>query len=41
MAELIATIQEQAHKIMASIDVKNMIFMVALQEEDWEHFALI
>lgn len=41
IAELIATMQEQAHKIMAPIDVKAMFFMVGWQEEDQEHFAFM
>lgn len=41
IAELIATIQEQAHQIMATIDVKDMYFMVPLQEQDQEHFAFM
>ena len=34
MAKLIATIEEQAHRISATIDVKDMFFMVPLQEAD-------
>lgn len=37
IAELIATIQEQAHKITAPTDVKDMFFMVGQQEEDQKH----
>lgn len=39
IAVLIATIQKQAHPIMATIDVKDMFFMVLLQPEDQEKFA--
>ena len=39
MAELRATRQEQAHQIMATIDVKDMPFMVPSQEQDQERFA--
>lgn len=39
IAELIATIQEQAHPILATIDVKDMFFMVPLQDSDRERFA--
>lgn len=41
IAELIATIQEHAHPILATIDVKNTFFMVSLQESDQECFAFI
>ncbi|PKU32707.1 endogenous retrovirus group k member 18 pol [Limosa lapponica baueri] len=39
IADLIAAIQEQAHPIMATIDVKDMFFMVPLQPEDQDPFA--
>ena len=39
IAELIATIQEQAHQILATIDVKDMFFMVPIQEADRDRFA--
>ncbi|KFP98095.1 hypothetical protein N329_09424, partial [Haliaeetus albicilla] len=39
IAEFIATIQEPAHPIMATVDVKDMFFMVPLQTEDQDHFA--
>ena len=39
MAKLIATIEEQAHQISATIDVKDMFFMVPLQEADRDRFA--
>ncbi|KAM9590605.1 uncharacterized protein ACIBXB_005796 isoform 2-T2 [Morphnus guianensis] len=39
IAELIATIQEQGHQILATIDVKDMFFMVPLQEADRDRFA--
>ena len=39
IGELIATIQEQAHPIMATIDVKDMFFTVPLQPEDQDRFA--
>ncbi|GAB0180730.1 pol-like protein ENS-3 [Grus japonensis] len=39
IAKLIMTIQEQCHPIMATIDVKDMFFMVPLQPEDQERFA--
>lgn len=38
-AELISIIQEQAHNIIATIDVKDMFFMVPLQKEDQNSFA--
>ena len=34
IVELISTIQEQSHQILATIDVKDMFFMVPLQESD-------
>lgn len=33
-AELTATIKEHAHKIMATTGIKDMFFMVPLQESD-------
>ena len=39
IAELLAAIQEQAHPILATIDVKDMFFMVLLQECDRDQFA--
>lgn len=39
IAGLIASIQEQAHPIRATMDVKDMIFMSPLQPEDKERFA--
>ena len=39
IAKLIATIQEQSHKILATIDVKDMFSMVPLQEGDRDRFA--
>jgi len=39
IAELISTIQEHAHSILATIDVKDMFFMVLLQPEDQSRFA--
>lgn len=39
LSELIAAIQEQAHPIMASIDVKDMFFMVPLHPDDQLRFA--
>ena len=39
IAELISTIQEQAHPILATIDMKDMFFMVPLQENDQNRFA--
>jgi len=39
VAELISTIQEHAHPILATIDVKDMLFMVPLQPEDQSRFA--
>ncbi|GAB0209514.1 pol-like protein ENS-3 [Grus japonensis] len=39
IAELIATIQERAHLVMATVDVKDMFFMVPLQPEDQDRFA--
>ncbi|XP_075595325.1 uncharacterized protein LOC142599343 [Balearica regulorum gibbericeps] len=39
IAELIATIQERAHPVMATVDVKDMFFMVPLQPEDQDRFA--
>jgi len=39
IAELISTIQEHAHPILATIDVKDMFFMVPLQPEDQSRFA--
>ena len=41
IAELTVTIQEQSHPVMATIDVKDMFFMVPLQPEDQEHFAFM
>lgn len=38
-AELISIIQEQAHNIIATIDVKDMFFVVPLQKEDQNSFA--
>ena len=34
VAKLIATVQEQARPILATLDVKDMFFMVPLQERD-------
>lgn len=34
LSELIAAIQEQAHPIMASIDVKDMFLMLPLHPDD-------
>lgn len=39
IAELIATIQEQAHEVMATTDVKDMFFMVSIQPEDQDQLA--
>ncbi|KAK4806973.1 hypothetical protein QYF61_027340 [Mycteria americana] len=39
IAELVSTIQEQSHNILATIDVKDMFFMVPLQENDRGRFA--
>lgn len=39
IAELISTVQEQAHPILATIDMKDMFFMVPLQENDQNRFA--
>jgi len=39
IAELISTIQEHVHPILATIDVKDMFFMVPLQSEDQSRFA--
>jgi len=39
IAELISTIQEHAHPILATIDVKDMFFMVLLQPEGQSSFA--
>ncbi|MCQ4078550.1 hypothetical protein FK519_27625, partial [Klebsiella pneumoniae] len=39
LAELVTIIQEKAHPIMATIDVKDMFFMVPLQPEDRDRFA--
>lgn len=39
LAELITLIQEKAHSIMATIDVKDMFFMIPLQPEDMDRFA--
>lgn len=39
MAELIATIQEQAHQILATIDVKDMFFLVLFQDADRDCFT--
>lgn len=39
LAELIATIQEQVHPILANIDVKGMFFTVTLEEADRDRFA--
>lgn len=39
IAELIVTTQEQAHQILAAIDVKDMFSMVPLQEADRDRFA--
>jgi len=39
IAELISTIQEHPHRILATIDVKDMFFMVPLQPEDQTRFA--
>lgn len=34
IAELIATIQEQAHQMLATIDMKDMFFMVPIEKSD-------
>jgi len=39
VAELISTIQEHGHLILATIDVKDMFFMAPLQPEDQSRFA--
>lgn len=39
IVELIGTIQEQAHSILATIDVKDMFVMILLQPEDQTCFA--
>lgn len=39
MAELVITIQEKAHPITATIDVKDMFFMIPLRPEDRDRFA--
>ncbi|RMB96167.1 hypothetical protein DUI87_27228 [Hirundo rustica rustica] len=39
LAELITSIQEKAHSIMATIDVKDMFFMILIQPEDMDSFA--
>lgn len=39
LAELITSIQEKAHSVMATIDVKDMIFMIPIQPEDMDCFA--
>jgi len=39
IAELISTIQEHVHPILATIEVKDMFFMVPLQPEDQTRFA--
>jgi len=39
IAEVISTIQEHAHPILATIDVKDMFFMVPLQPKDQTHFT--
>jgi len=39
IAELISTIQEHGHPILATIDVKHMFFMAPLQPEDQSRFA--
>ncbi|KAK4810916.1 hypothetical protein QYF61_013324 [Mycteria americana] len=39
IAELVSTIQEQSHNILATIDIKDMFFMVPLQENDRGRFA--
>jgi len=39
IAELISTIQEHEHPILATIDVKDMFFMVPLQPDDQSRFA--
>ncbi|KAK4810691.1 hypothetical protein QYF61_007491 [Mycteria americana] len=39
IAELVSTVQEQSHNILATIDVKDMFFMVPLQENDRGRFA--
>jgi len=39
IAKVISTIQEYAHPILATIDVKDMFFMVLLQPEDQTRFA--
>ena len=39
IAELISTIQEHTHSILATIDVKDMFFMVPVQPEDQTRFA--
>ena len=41
MAELISTIQEHGHPILATIDVKDLFLMVPLQPEDQTHFATL
>ena len=38
-ANLTATLQAAAHKWMAVLDIKDMFFMVPLQEQDKPHFA--
>lgn len=39
IANLTATLQAAAHKWMAVLNTKDMIFMVPLQEQDKPHFA--
>jgi len=39
LSELIVAIQEKAHPIMASVDVKDMFFMIPLRPDDQLHFA--
>ena len=39
IAELFSTIQEHVHRNLATVDVKDMFFMVPLQPEDQTHFA--
>lgn len=39
LAELITSIQGNAHTIMATIDVKDMFLMIPIQPEDMDRFA--
>ena len=39
IAELISTVQQHAHPILATIDVKAMFFTVPLQPDDKSRFA--